>query len=303
MGRPRKKLPKPDIVDDENLCVYQVELSQIHYDSEFNCRNEVLYETVLDLAASVKEHGLAQPILLWEREGLPDDKVYQVLAGHRRFRAFEYLKRETIPAFIRVGLTEREAAIINLEENLERSDPPSGNRACNAFASSTTLRSLRTISQEIRKSERWIQTRQRVLEFPTEIQHMLVAGRVPLQLVTEVWNVFKSNGPAAAVKACREIEKAREGRVIKRSKLPAYLQSGHPRPPKDKILEKVSTLLAAKLTGLAPRFGAYCAGYVSEEDIIKDIEAELKSSASITGLQKRIRSLEKKVKELNERLH
>lgn len=70
-----------------------------------------------DLAASIKENNLAQPITV--RQISPDN--YQIVCGERRFRACSLLGWSTIPSIIAV-LTDEEAAAIMLAENTGRKD-------------------------------------------------------------------------------------------------------------------------------------------------------------------------------------
>ncbi len=70
-----------------------------------------------DLAKSIDRHGLLQPIAV-----MPDDTPsrYIIVAGERRFRAHQILKREVIPAIIVSGNSDELALIENLQrENLD----------------------------------------------------------------------------------------------------------------------------------------------------------------------------------------
>lgn len=69
-----------------------------------------------ELAASIKAHGLAQPITL-RRYG----DVYQIVAGERRWRAFGLLQRATIPALVR-DLDDETASALMLLENIQRAE-------------------------------------------------------------------------------------------------------------------------------------------------------------------------------------
>lgn len=71
-------------------------------------------ESLRELAASIERHGLIQPITV-KRNG-PDN--FLLVAGERRFRAFEILGRTTIPAIITTGDAEEIALI----ENIQRED-------------------------------------------------------------------------------------------------------------------------------------------------------------------------------------
>lgn len=71
-------------------------------------------ESLIELAASIERHGLIQPITVKRQE----DGMYLLVAGERRFRAFERLGRQTIPAIITTGDAEEIALI----ENIQRED-------------------------------------------------------------------------------------------------------------------------------------------------------------------------------------
>ncbi len=74
-------------------------------------------DEIAHLARSIRHRGLLQPILV-----RPVGKgLYQIVAGERRFRAFQRLKRESIPAII-VELTDEEAQAAAVLENLQRED-------------------------------------------------------------------------------------------------------------------------------------------------------------------------------------
>ncbi len=69
-----------------------------------------------ELAASIREHGIVEPILV-RREG----GKYRILAGERRWRAAQRAGLKEIPAVVREA-TEREAFELALVENLQRED-------------------------------------------------------------------------------------------------------------------------------------------------------------------------------------
>jgi len=78
-------------------------------------------ETVT-LADSIRQHGLLQPITV--RYALPEDntaKTYVIVAGERRFRAFQMLSREEIPCLI-TNLSPEKAAELAIIENIMRKD-------------------------------------------------------------------------------------------------------------------------------------------------------------------------------------
>ena len=78
---------------------------------------EIFDEQALnELALSIKEHGVIQPIIV-RKIG---DK-YEIIAGERRYRASKLAGKTTIPALVR-DIDDKETAKIALLENLQRSD-------------------------------------------------------------------------------------------------------------------------------------------------------------------------------------
>jgi ParB family chromosome partitioning protein len=82
--------------------------------SPYQARREIAPEQLAELAESIRSEGLLQPVVV-RRHG---DK-FQLIAGERRWRAFQQLKIKAIPARI-VEASDASAASIGLIENLQR---------------------------------------------------------------------------------------------------------------------------------------------------------------------------------------
>jgi len=80
-------------------------------------RREFAEEKLSELAASIQEHGVLQPIVVREL----GNGRFQLIAGERRWRACKALGKERIPAVVR-EVSEIEARAISLVENLQRDD-------------------------------------------------------------------------------------------------------------------------------------------------------------------------------------
>ncbi|OON94064.1 MAG: hypothetical protein ATN32_01610 [Candidatus Epulonipiscium fishelsonii] len=82
-----------------------------------NQPRKIFDETSLEeLASSIKEYGILQPILVAQK-----DNKYQIIAGERRYRAAKIAGLEQIPVIIK-DLTEEQIATISLIENVQRKD-------------------------------------------------------------------------------------------------------------------------------------------------------------------------------------
>ena len=69
-----------------------------------------------DLAASIAEHGVLQPIIVTKK-----DNYYQIIAGERRWRASKKVGLKTIPAIVR-EYDEKKIREVALIENIQRQD-------------------------------------------------------------------------------------------------------------------------------------------------------------------------------------
>ncbi len=94
--------------------VLEIEISKIS-PNPFQPRTEFKSEEIEELANSIKEKGLIQPILL-RKHGIG----YQIVAGERRFRATKFLGKKLISAIVREKLSDRDMMEMALIENIQR---------------------------------------------------------------------------------------------------------------------------------------------------------------------------------------
>lgn len=73
-------------------------------------------EKIAELAQSIKEHGIIQPIILNKK-----DKYYVIVAGERRWRAAKLLGLKEVPSVV-MDLTDKDILEISLIENIQRQD-------------------------------------------------------------------------------------------------------------------------------------------------------------------------------------
>lgn len=87
--------------------------------SRFQPRSLFDPEAITDLAASIREKGIIQPILV--RPSPDGDDMYEIIAGERRWRAAQQAQLHEVPVLVR-HFNDRETAEIALVENLQRQD-------------------------------------------------------------------------------------------------------------------------------------------------------------------------------------
>jgi ParB family transcriptional regulator, chromosome partitioning protein len=125
------------------------------------------------LAASIREHGVLQPILVTETlDG------YQLVAGERRFRASKQAGLDRIPAVIR-HLVDRDQLELALVENLQRSDlgPMEEAHAFRALADDFAM-THDAIAQRVGRAKSTVTNTLRLLDLDPAVQEHLVQGRL-----------------------------------------------------------------------------------------------------------------------------
>ena len=115
--------PKKDIQTAVNTnssqqvgTIIALELTLIEV-NPFQPRTQFKEESIRELAASIQELGVIQPITVRKTK----DNTFQLVSGERRFRASKLLDLKTIPAYIR-NANDQEALEMALVENIQRQD-------------------------------------------------------------------------------------------------------------------------------------------------------------------------------------
>lgn len=139
----------------------------------FQPRKEFSDEALEELATSIKEHGVLQPIIV-RKKGVS----YEIVVGERRFRASKLALQNEIPAVVR-DLTDQQMMEYALLENLQRED-------LNAIEEAEAYQNLmehlsltqEQLAQRLGKSRPYIANHIRLLSLPKEIQAYVVEGQL-----------------------------------------------------------------------------------------------------------------------------
>jgi ParB family chromosome partitioning protein len=129
-----------------------------------------------ELAASIREHGVLQPILVRPKPGSPGR--YQIIGGERRWRAAQTARLHDVPVVIR-DLGDREAMAAALVENLQREDL---NALEEAEGYSRLLREFgltqEALGQAVGKSRSHVANTLRLLGLPARVRTLLSEGQL-----------------------------------------------------------------------------------------------------------------------------
>jgi ParB family chromosome partitioning protein len=133
-------------------------------------------EELAELADSIRERGVLQPILVRPMPG--QDKTYQIIAGERRWRAAQQAGLRAIPALVR-DLGDQEVMEVALIENIQRADLNALEEA-RGYETMTERfeRSPEAIAKVVGKSRSHVANTLRLLRLPGPVREHLQCGRL-----------------------------------------------------------------------------------------------------------------------------
>ena len=137
-------------------------------------RTEMNSEELSELATSIKEHGILQPLIV-SKEG---EELFTLVAGERRLKAAQLAGLNTVPAIVR-QVSEQEYLELALIENIQRSD-------LNPLEMAEAYRQLNEvfglshelIAQQVGKSRASVTNAIRLLKLPLIIRSALTGGHI-----------------------------------------------------------------------------------------------------------------------------
>lgn len=136
-------------------------------------RRDFKEESLNELAESIRSEGLLQPVVVRRQ-----DKMFELIAGERRWRACQQLKLKVIPARI-VEATETSSAVLSLIENLQREDL---NPIEEAMGYASLMRDFdltqEQVAERVGKSRAAVANSLRLLQLQREVQAYLIKGLI-----------------------------------------------------------------------------------------------------------------------------
>lgn len=170
-----------------------------------NVRRRFDEEKLAELAASIREHGIIEPLIL-RRAPERDDGRFELVAGERRLRAARMAGLEMVPARL-MEISREQAAKLQLLENLQRED-------LDPIEEAEGLRRLlnehgytqEALARELGMSQPHIANRLALLRLPDEVREKVSRGAIPATAGRELLRLEKL-GAKAVKDAAEEMEK------------------------------------------------------------------------------------------------
>lgn len=221
-----------------------------------------------ELAKSIEEHGIIQPIILRR-----SNNGYEIVAGERRWRAARKAGLKEVPCLIK-ELTDEQNALLALIENMQREDL---NPIEEAIGLSTLISEYgltqEEVSKSIGKSRPYIANSLRLLKLPEEVQQMVVDGRLTSGHARAIAGIKNSKEQISLAQKCveqnwtvRDIEAfAKDGKPSKKK------QKSEKRPKNRDLLaleEELRSTLGTKVNiVLGSKKGKIEIEYYSREEL------------------------------------
>jgi len=173
--------------EDKNLIELEIEKIK---PNPYQPREKYDPEKLTELANSIKEKGLVQPVVVRKTES-----GFELVAGERRLKAAKSIGLRLIPALIKENLTKSGMLELSLVENVQREDlnPIETAKGYRRLLNELGL-SQNEISQRVGKERSSVANTIRLLNLSSEIQELLLEGKL-------------SEGHARAILAVNDPEK------------------------------------------------------------------------------------------------
>ena len=224
-------------LDDNPVNIGTLPIEQIQANKQ-NPRSIFSEDELVDLANSIKEKGILQPIIVRQRD---NNESYEVIAGERRWRAAQIAQLDNVPVIIK-NLTDDDALEIAIIENVQRSnlnpiDEASGYKRLLDIYNYTQD----DLSRVIGKSRSYVANILRLSNLPIKVQELLSSGKLT---IGHARALISSNNPEklASIVISRGLSVRQTEDLIKNTASPSFKKIAKiAKDPNIKNLEELIT--------------------------------------------------------------
>ncbi len=265
-------IPDLSVLDDKEknaLGIHEIELDKI-VPNEYQPRKVFDDDKLKELAASIKEQGVIQPVIV-HRAG----SGYELIAGERRWRASRLAGLKTIPALVKEA-TKRELLEMALIENVQREDlnPLEAAEAYKRLQDEFKL-TQEDLARRVGKERSTVTNFLRILSLPKEVKHEIAAGSLSMGHAKALLSLERSRDQLQAA-----LMITKKGLSVREAEA---LASRLKNPPKDKkarlshelkaMEEKLKKALGTKVSiASKSRGGRIVIEYYSAEELDRILE-------------------------------
>lgn len=221
-------------------------------------RRGMNHDELRELAASIEEHGIIQPLVLAEKGG--GDKEFALIAGERRLKAAKMAGLDTVPAILR-EVTNQEQLIVALIENLQRADlnPLETASAYQKLSQAFDL-SHQEIGEHVGKSRTTVTNMLRLLDLPDIVQQALRKNQISMGHARALLSLETTKSQAAALQTVltKDLNVRQTESLVKKlqgKKAPQRRKMEPPSPELLDIQEQLQSSLGTKVRLTQKRSG------------------------------------------------
>ena len=244
-GTVEKSLPQKE--DDKSY--KNIPIVNLH-PCEFQPRKDFKKEQLQELASSIKEQGIIQPIIV--RISASQANYYEIVAGERRWRAAQIAGLETLPAIVR-KLSDDQVMAMALIENIQRED-------LNAIEEAQALKRLvddlgmshEEVGKAVGRSRESVSNMIRLIDLPEAVRAMVVDGDLSMGHARALLGVGERGSIISLANRVKleGLSVRKTERLVQFQKKKTNNKSqAHPRDPDLLILEReLGELLGSRVT-------------------------------------------------------
>jgi ParB family chromosome partitioning protein len=258
-----------DSKERKALGIHEIELDKI-IPNEYQPRKHFDDEKLKELAASIKEQGVIQPVIV-HRSG----SGYQLIAGERRWRASRIAGLKTIPALVKEA-TKRELIEMALIENIQREDlnPIEAAEAYKRLQDEFKL-TQEDLAKRVGKERSTVTNFLRILGLPKEVKLELATGALSMGHAKALLSLERVRDQLqAATSIIKKGLSVREAEAFAaKMKNPAKEKKTRPNPELKAVEEKLRKSLGTKVSITAKAKGGHIViEYYSDEELDRILE-------------------------------
>ena len=243
-GRPNDLIESQDNLDLD--LVKEIPIGNIER-GRYQPRKHLDQDALNDLAASIKQQGLMQPILVRPIAGGAGKTHYEIIAGERRWRACKSLGMQAVSAIVR-DVPDEAAIAMAIIENLQREDlnPIEEAEALQRLQNEFNL-TQSAVAEAVGKSRSTVANLLRLTSLQLGVKSLLASGKIEMGHARAILSL----GPADQQRAANEISEknlsVRQTERLARDLLKPVIHQKKEFPQEDPDLARLKLQISEKL--------------------------------------------------------
>ena len=154
--------------DVSSKSIVEISLNKLST-NPYQPRIDINVQSLNELISSIEQNGLMQPIVITPDN--QDKDTFIIVAGHRRYKAFKIMGKETIQSIIMTDLEDKDLAILSLTENLMRENlhPIENAIAMKNILDNEIVESQNKLAEYVGLSKGYVSKLMNILKLPANI--------------------------------------------------------------------------------------------------------------------------------------